>query len=79
MPDFVPQMRNNENENIDQWLPFLPTPSTDSIFVPIYFMEVFFFFFSDLTHQITLLTLCFFLVGILVPALKYKKFFREVK
>ena len=67
MSDFVPQMRNNEKENIGQWLPFLQIPSVVSTFVPVYFMEV--FFYSNCTQQITPLTLSllfFFLLALLL-------------
>lgn len=55
MSDFVPQTRDNEKENIGQQLPFLQMPSVLSMFVPVYFTEV--FLFTALTQQITPLTL----------------------
>lgn len=68
-------MRNNEKENIGQWLPFLQTPSTVSTFVPIYFTEVLLFFRPHTAdHSINSLS-AFFLAGILVTALKCNRFF----
>lgn len=79
MSDFVPQTRDNEKENIGQQLPFLQMPSVLSMFVPVYFTEV--FLFTALTQQITPLTLplLFFLAGLLVTALECNRSFLWVK